>query len=244
MRLKYTARSSGASPSWLQSAPGVLVRCVASPLSGEEAASFVQCMPTCCISSNFPLAVTFGTKKTSGSIGKTRPTLRLSFPAPAIFSARSMDGAVTHTRRVRAPSRISTLTHIMSVFLLSLVLYGPSRTSRVSSVFEDELGRRSHARTPQVVTVKLRKLLLEPLGERLLRSHEPPERLFRVLGLHVSHDHLPPGCPGDVHPYAADAQAPPETLVLAEAVPQQILGKPPPLFLPIRQDGQDQDGCG
>src|SRR5215207_7949510 len=66
------------------------------------------------------------------SIGKTIRILRSGFPAPAIFSARSMDGVVIRTWRVRASSRILTLTHIMSAFLLSLVLYGSSRTSRVS----------------------------------------------------------------------------------------------------------------
>src|SRR5215208_4780660 len=202
MRLKYTARSSGASPSWLQNAPGVRVRCVTSSLSEEEAASFVQCMPTCCISSNFPLAVTFGDEESLGVYREDEAHPAARFPCPCDLQ-RPLDGrAVTHTRRVRAPSRISTLTHIMSVFLLSLVLYGPSRTSRVSSVFEDELGRRSHARTPQVVTVKLRKLLLEPLGERLLRSHEPPERLFRVLRLQVSQDHVPSGHTDEVNPHA------------------------------------------
>src|SRR5215208_3011430 len=95
--------------------------------------------------------------------------------------------------------------------LLSLVLYGLSRTSGVSRVFEDELGRWSHA-PPQVVTVKLRKLLLEPTGERILRilrSHEPPERRCRVYRLHVSQDHVPTGHPDEVNPHAADAQVPP-----------------------------------
>src|SRR5919107_2141123 len=91
MRLKYTARSSGASPSWLQSAPGVLVRCVASPLSGEEAASFVQCMPTCCISSNFPLAVTFGDEESLAVYqeDETHPAAR--FPCPCNLQ-RPLDG--------------------------------------------------------------------------------------------------------------------------------------------------------
>ncbi len=46
-------------------------------------------------------------------------------------------------------------------------------------MFEDELGRRSYARPPQIVTMKLHKLLLEPLGDRILGSHEQPERESR-----------------------------------------------------------------
>src|SRR5919112_2494964 len=54
------------------------------------------------------------TKKTSGSIGKMRRTLRPGSPPPAILSARSMEGAVTRVRCGRAPSRISTATLIIS----------------------------------------------------------------------------------------------------------------------------------
>src|SRR5215203_6953835 len=91
MRLKYTARSSGACPSWLQSAPGVRARCVASSLSEEEAASFVQCMLTCCISNNFPLAVTFGDEESLRVYreDEAHPTAR--FPCPCDLQ-RPLDG--------------------------------------------------------------------------------------------------------------------------------------------------------
>jgi hypothetical protein len=55
------------------------------------------------------------TKKASGSIGKTRHTLRPGLPPPVISSARLMEGAVTYVRCVRVPSRISTVTRIISV---------------------------------------------------------------------------------------------------------------------------------
>src|SRR5918994_4950681 len=75
-------------------------------------------------------------------------------------------------------------------FLLSFVLHGPSRTSRVSRMVEYEFGRGSPAQLVQVATVQLRNLLLEPIGEQLLRSHEPPQRLCRVFHLRASQDHV------------------------------------------------------
>src|SRR5215204_2509038 len=123
MRLKYTARSSGASPSWLQNAPGVRVRCVTSSLSEEEAASFVQCMPTCCISSNFPLAVTFGDEESLGVYreDEAHPAARFTCPYDLQrpldgrggdrHSARkgSLTNRYAHTDHVRIPPRPSSL---------------------------------------------------------------------------------------------------------------------------------------
>src|SRR5215203_3690331 len=108
------------------------------------------------------------------------------------------------TNKVLAPFSLET-----QFYPSSPSLHGPSRTSGVSRMFEDEFGRRSHAPPSQLVTGKLRKLLLEPGGERLLRSHESPERLFRALRLHVGQDHVPSGHPGEVYRHAADVHVPP-----------------------------------
>jgi hypothetical protein len=105
-------------------------------------------------------------------------------------------------------------------------------------VFEDELGRRCRA-SPHVVTAKLCNLLLDPTGERFLRSHEPPERLLRVLNRHASQDPIPSGHLDEVDPRAADAQVPLQGLVFAEVILPQILREPPPALLHVRQDGQD-----
>jgi Epoxide hydrolase N terminus len=84
------------------------------------------------LSGRLPLAGPPPTKKSSGSIGKTRRTLRSSFPSFAISSARSMDGEVIRARRVRAPSRISTVTHIIFALLIPFTPF-LSRTPRLGA---------------------------------------------------------------------------------------------------------------
>src|SRR5215211_304828 len=95
-------------------------------------------------------------------------------------------------------------------------------------MFEYELGRGSLAQPVHVATVKFRNLLLEPTGERILRGHEPSERLSRVYRLRVSQDHIPTGHTDEVDPHAADAQVPFKSLVFAETVIKKVRGNPPP----------------
>src|SRR5215208_1688360 len=125
-----------------------------------------------------------------------------------------------------------------------ILLRGSSCASDLSGMFEYELGRGSLAQPVDVATVKLRNLLLEPTGERILRGHEPSERLSRVYRLRVSQDQIPTGHTDEVNPHAADAQVPFKSLVFAEAVLQQVLGEPPPTLLHVRQDGQNHDCHG
>src|SRR5215213_9132060 len=140
--------------------------------------------------------------------------------------------------------QVPSVTSTGRFLLLSFVLHGPPRTSGASRMVGYEFGRGSPAQLVQVATVQLRNLLLDPIGERLLRSHEPPQRLCRVFHLHASQDHVPTGHPDEVNTHAADAQVPSKSLVFAEVVLQQILGEPPPVLLHVRQDGQNQDGLG
>src|SRR3712207_2812288 len=83
-----------------------------------------------------------GTKKASGSIGKTRRTLRSGFPSPASLSACSMEEVVSCARRVMAPSQTSTVTHIIFALLSS---FAPS----LSAGFARGASAQHVQRTPQ-----------------------------------------------------------------------------------------------
>src|SRR5215203_7307356 len=117
------------------------------------------------------------TKKASGSIGKTRLTLRLGLPPPAILSARSREGAVTRVRYVKSPSRISTVTRIISCSPL------PHRRSR-----GQPFGHEIRNRIPGDIDVAV-MMFVYPL------AHAQPDRGDGILHVHDA-QHLKQGALG------------------------------------------------